>query len=194
METENKFSTKELANLLILYLKQNNLYDYSREKTHVREVVISVSDPIDTYGTLEYDVVYKQSITVNDADFHKSCDKTVHLYDYPKSALLYEGEIDWLDFSEELKNNKEFLDAIMKINNLTPLELLKNASSIRTKQKIAILDKQIADLEEQIYHHTLKAKLNELVKERERLIGGSYASDENYEKYEALNDSLKKFR
>ena len=191
MENENKLSTEELANVLILYLKQNNLYDYSRERTHVRESVVYVSDPIEVHGTLEYDVVYKQSITVYNTAFHKSCDKTVHLYDYPESALLYDGKIDMLDFSEELKNNKEFLEAIMKINNLTPLELLKNASSIRTKQKIATLDKQIADLEEKIYHYTLKAKLNELVKERETLIGELYASDENYE---GLDDSLKKVR
>ena len=69
---------------------------------------------------------------------------------------------------------------------------MRNASSIYNKQRIALLDKQISDLEEQIYHHRLKARLSELIAEREKLMAQSYHGDEHYEQYENLDDETKR--
>ena len=165
---------EEIANLLILYLEQNDLYDDIRKKIYVQDLVTKWQK---NYHSVrgEYIVDVKRSINIEGSNYFRSVERTNYCPAPPENKILYDGMIDALYFETLLKSDEDFLLAVIQACHLTTLGLKQNASFIIAKEHIRKLDHKIVDLEKQIDHTNEKLKvqqetLKELKRTREKLM------------------------
>ena len=187
-ETKNfEYNDKEeIANLLILYLEQNDLYDDIRKKIYVQDLVTKWQKNYHSV-TGEYIVDVKRSINIEGSNYFRSVERTDYCPAPPENKILYDGMIDALYFETLLKSDKDFLLAVIQACHLTPLGLKQNASFIIDKERIRKLDYKIAYLEYQIDDTNAKLKtqqetLKELKRSREKLMSAVKKVDDIKEK------------
>ena len=151
---------RDMAKLLILYLKQMDLLNLSIEKTNITEVAENIKECNVNLGEEPgYNVTFNHTVSVGGTNYF-SMIRGVRHYDKPiEGDILRDSQMTEYEFENMLNSDENFLIAIMKINKITPLGLARNAEEINLN----------------------KRELNDLIEKRRRLLNKSQSYSSGYE-------------
>ena len=160
---------------LKLYLKDNK--ERYEKNLASCEIVTACLDKKLLDGTRDHTIVdYIVSIRINGIEVisEKEQIKFDPDYDYmvkrPKYGDVVIKKMDSSTFDEYLEKNSSFALAILELNNLDKDKLKELEQYLLLKKRISTLDKQIEDLEEQIFQRKLRALLEAYKNTKNELI------------------------
>lgn len=175
VEKNNNSLDRYERKLLKLYLKDSKeRYEKNLDSC---EIVTTYLSENRLSGTRDLTIVdYIVSIRINGIEVVSEKEQLHFDSDYddmvqrPKSGDVSVKKMDSSTFDEYLENNSLFASAILELNNLDKGKFKELEQSLVLKEKISILDKQIEDLEEQIFQKKLRALLEEYKNIRNELV------------------------